>query len=443
MKIRKEHGKIIMTIENGDPNSICDLGEKMNGSMLDVEEFEVKENSKYVCNDGLLYSKDMKILFMVPPGKKGVVEIPDSVKVIMPKAFSLSAVQKVVVPGSVVCIESYTFHICPYLKEVILNEGIKSISSWSFWCCDSLHDITIPGSVCNVGGDFLQETPIKNLRFAESDEILVMEGNAFSSCSAKYIEFSNRPVSFSTLDFWDAMEARLPYTEIGLSEVPQLLNSVVRNSEAADASRIHEFMDQRYGAFKLMIGDETLYFPKVMSIKNRKHLVGQASIICFGIVASFTKRLKMLKRRSKNGSDVGNYKDIDDRIEKLKKLSYDMCFNGIADAASDVAVNIYADMLKSGKDCEEKRIIANYLKFDVIRIIPILAVAYRDVEGLKKVLDFGLASEDVLRYCLEEVEKQSDKFEDGLAIEKAYLLEAIRNVECECNGCEEKDVFKV
>lgn len=53
-----------------------------------LEEIEVHpENPYFTVVDGILYSKDLKVLYYCPPGKKGAVVLPDEVEVIQYMAF--------------------------------------------------------------------------------------------------------------------------------------------------------------------------------------------------------------------------------------------------------------------------------------------------------------------------------------------------------------------
>lgn len=70
---------------------------------VSLQKYEVVANNPYLtAQDGILYSKDMKILYDCPNAKAGTVTVPAGVKKIESNAFAnCSNIQKIVVPDSV------------------------------------------------------------------------------------------------------------------------------------------------------------------------------------------------------------------------------------------------------------------------------------------------------------------------------------------------------
>ena len=88
-------------------------------------------------------------------GKK-VYEIPDSIEgkkvvAIGEKAFEdASAIEKVVLPETIISIKSCAFSKCEGLREVILPNSLKSLGLLSFFYCTSLKSIRLPANIQEI-----------------------------------------------------------------------------------------------------------------------------------------------------------------------------------------------------------------------------------------------------------------------------------------------------
>lgn len=159
-------------------------------------------NPFYSTYDGVVYSKDMTILYYCPAGLTGDFETPSTVEQIGSYAFSSthlsnivfsnglrvigsyvfypSHMKTLVIPDSVTSIGSIfltdnenltyirlsagvsyvpTIHDCPALEEIEIPEGVKSItgsgnSSYFLYNCTALRKITIPSSLERLSGGF-------------------------------------------------------------------------------------------------------------------------------------------------------------------------------------------------------------------------------------------------------------------------------------------------
>ena len=79
------------------------------------------------------------------------VFLPDSIKEINYKTFCFSTLRKIVIPDSVVKIDSYSFQACKNLEDVTFSESLRVIETGAFSGCKSLRSIFIPGSVTRIG----------------------------------------------------------------------------------------------------------------------------------------------------------------------------------------------------------------------------------------------------------------------------------------------------
>lgn len=79
------------------------------------------------------------------------VVIPEGVTSISKYAFyHCDSLESIVIPDSVTSIGEYAFYYCTNLKNVTLGKGVKSIGSWAFYHCESLESIVIPDNVTNI-----------------------------------------------------------------------------------------------------------------------------------------------------------------------------------------------------------------------------------------------------------------------------------------------------
>ena len=106
-------------------------------------------NTVYQSQDGCLYSKDGKTLYLYPKGKTGAeYTVPAETTRIEDYAFySNNKLTSVTIPGSVQAIGEYAFGSCRFLASVTLGEGLTQIGSRAFIGCSKLETITIPASV--------------------------------------------------------------------------------------------------------------------------------------------------------------------------------------------------------------------------------------------------------------------------------------------------------
>ena len=101
-------------------------------------------NATYKVEDNILYSKDGKILYLIPTGRSGEIQIPEGVETICNNASSYNTkLQKVVMSDTVETIQTNAFLSCSALEEVIIGKNVSSIISPVFKTCNNLKTITI------------------------------------------------------------------------------------------------------------------------------------------------------------------------------------------------------------------------------------------------------------------------------------------------------------
>lgn len=89
--------------------------------------------------------------FALCPNLKEVI-ILDGVETISEDAFSnCQNLERVVLPDSVVTIESCAFNYCKKLKSVTFSKNLKKIDSQAFYHCESLTDLVLPEGLESIG----------------------------------------------------------------------------------------------------------------------------------------------------------------------------------------------------------------------------------------------------------------------------------------------------
>ena len=137
-----------------------------------------KDNSYFVLENNVLYSKDRKRIIRALPCIGPHFVVPKSVRIIDRLAFSgcksleeitihdyvrsigngafsyCKKLKRIVLPQSLRKIEQHTFQECSVLSEVVLQSGIREIEWNAFFKCKSLHHIHLPESVRTIQTGF-------------------------------------------------------------------------------------------------------------------------------------------------------------------------------------------------------------------------------------------------------------------------------------------------
>ncbi len=93
------------------------------------------------------------------------------------EAFSLTNVESVIIPGSIINITNGVFRGCKNLTSVTLSEGVACINGRSFDGCSSLTSITIPASVSCIEYVFNNCTSLASIEVDKDNPIYHSSGN--------------------------------------------------------------------------------------------------------------------------------------------------------------------------------------------------------------------------------------------------------------------------
>lgn len=137
----------------------------------------VDANNAYFASDnGILYSKDLDILYKYPSGRTEYsYEIPSSVKIIDDYAFGNTALESITMPNGLEAIQTgafdgckgilsieipqtvneigmFAFQNCAKITKVVIPDQVKELKSYVFGYCVNLRDVIIGASVDKIDG---------------------------------------------------------------------------------------------------------------------------------------------------------------------------------------------------------------------------------------------------------------------------------------------------
>ncbi len=141
-----------------------------------VSEISVSEENEYFCDiDGVLFSKDKKVLVSYPIMKDAVIEKDNKGKI-------TSRYLQYTVPDGVETIREKAFYKCYNLTDLTLPDTLKSIEEKAFFNCD-IKEINSLSSVETIGKDAFSFNPnLKEISIGEN--IKEIGDYAFYNCTA-------------------------------------------------------------------------------------------------------------------------------------------------------------------------------------------------------------------------------------------------------------------
>lgn len=141
-----------------------------------------KDNKEFSYENGAIYSKDKKILYLMLPGYPSeTYKMPAEVEEIKSNAFwGCKNLKKAEVGANVTEIPDYAFANCTSLEKVLLPYSLRSIGIKAFADCVNLGETEIPMSVADIHSSAFDGCPKLT--------ILAEEGSYASSYAAEYEE---------------------------------------------------------------------------------------------------------------------------------------------------------------------------------------------------------------------------------------------------------------
>lgn len=243
------------------PENVSFLGKNLfNGCSKLTHIFFSKKNKSYDYVNGIIISKDKKVVISSNRDIKDVVEIPYGVTSILPGAFDgCDKVKKFVLPNTIQEIGEEAFADCDMLREMAIPEGVKIIGHWVFRSNANLLKISLPSTLEDIASDpFPFCSNLRQVHVADNSNKFVKDGPLLMNKTKTKLFFCERVLN-GTLT--------LPHT---LSE---LQNNSVYNSFFYTIL-LPESMDS--------IAEDALFFNRSLSmtIPPSVKLIGRNGLYC-------------------------------------------------------------------------------------------------------------------------------------------------------------------
>ncbi len=142
-------------------------------------------NTEYMDDEGVLYTKDGKQLLQYPPKKEDISYIVlETVTSIGKYAFDdCSSLTNIELPKGLISIGEYSFWDCSSLTNIEIPERVTSMGSYAFYGCSSLTNIELPEGLTSIGSNaFNHCSSLTNIEIPEG--VTSIGSGAFSYCSS-------------------------------------------------------------------------------------------------------------------------------------------------------------------------------------------------------------------------------------------------------------------
>lgn len=126
------------------------------------------------------------------------VTIGEGVTAVGDSAFFKTAVEKIILPSTIIVVRSDAFRECRQLREVILNDGLKTIAESVFKQTENLSEISIPDSVKHIGSGCFACSGIKSVKLPKNSAFTSILWETFFGC--KNLETVKLPDSVNVID---------------------------------------------------------------------------------------------------------------------------------------------------------------------------------------------------------------------------------------------------
>lgn len=183
------------------PASVTTIGVNpfYNSSLRDITVEQGNQN--YESIKGLLVEKKDSSLSKVisyPCRGNADVIVPEPIQAIGMKAFSLTDVENVDLPGTLLTIESSAFYGAAHLTAIDVPGLVTEIGDYAFCSCSELKDVRLGGDILSIGDSAFSGCSLIT-EIILPDKITTIGNNVFSGCgSLKEITFPNSIAEIGT-----------------------------------------------------------------------------------------------------------------------------------------------------------------------------------------------------------------------------------------------------
>ena len=177
-----------------------------------------KENAIFKDIDGVLFDKNGDLI-LYPNRDSKLYEIPDGTTRISEYAFCdyNKVLNKVIIPSSVIDIESFAFYDCDGLNEIVLNEGLTTLNEVIVVDCSSFEKINIPNSVSSVSPLFVRPAPKEIIVANDHPHFVTEDGVLYSKDFKTLVKAFNLKITDKTYQLKEGVERLLSNSFSGLN----------------------------------------------------------------------------------------------------------------------------------------------------------------------------------------------------------------------------------
>ncbi len=152
------------------PASLKEIPLDLFAQCTELKEIVIEDGADFKIENGVLYNKDMSILYYNLNKQIKAFTVPSSVKQIGGGAFrECRELTSITIPEGVEQVGGYAFKNCTSLKTVTVSEGVLYISNYVFSGCKNIEQISLPKTLRTLGEGALT--------FTDKLKIYVTEGS--------------------------------------------------------------------------------------------------------------------------------------------------------------------------------------------------------------------------------------------------------------------------
>ena len=227
------------------PRNVAEIGYMTIKGCRQLQYFTCSSlNQHFKAVDGVLYSKDMKVLFSYPQAASATtfavpspvariheycfmsctnlteVALPETLRHIEMNIFrGCRNLESCYIPDSVNYMGVTVFGTCTNLKSVHLSANLDSILSSTFSDCTSLTEVTIPRKVKFIGEYCFYDSGVKTVNIEEGSMLETLAHDAFSHSPIEAIDLPNTVKTIDYQAFINCQSLRKVHMSEGLTTI--------------------------------------------------------------------------------------------------------------------------------------------------------------------------------------------------------------------------------
>ncbi|MCR5315567.1 MAG: leucine-rich repeat protein [Bacteroidaceae bacterium] len=173
------------------------------------------ENISYRSENGILYTKDLKILKRCPQALfSDILLLPDEVETIAPNAFDgCINIKQFRLPKTLISIGNSAFSDCK-MTSIEIADAVTSIDNMAFWGCDELQTFAFPEGIKKISSSILDGCDKLEYIYIPSS-VEKIESSAFYGCkSLTTIDSRIKDIDKLEVYYLASLDEYTPFTNV-------------------------------------------------------------------------------------------------------------------------------------------------------------------------------------------------------------------------------------